>query len=57
LQAREVDLARGTVACLAPSLLERGQVVWQSRIVKRAAKALVELVGMVDRIRFVPTAL
>ena len=57
LQRRKIDLVRCAIASRAPALLERGQVVSQSRIFERAAKTLVELVGMVDRIRLVPDAL
>ena len=48
LQRRKIDLVGGAVASRSPALLERGQIVRQLRIIKRAAKTLVELVRMVD---------
>ncbi len=54
LQCRKIDLVGGAVASRPPALLERGQIVRQLRIIKRAAKTLVELVRMVDWIGLGP---
>src|ERR671910_2605028 len=57
LQRREIDLIRGAVTSRAPALLECGQVVSQTRILERAAKSLVELIGGVDGIRLISPSL
>jgi hypothetical protein len=57
LQRRKLDLVHCTVASHTPALLERGQVLSQTRILECAAKTLVELVRIVDRIDLVPQAL